>query len=254
MPVPDEFERTAVHQLPPTAPQGVAPGPPYPPAPGYPQHQYPYPWPPPAPRRTRRWPAVAALVVTVAATTLLVAALLSDRRPGGDAATATDVTAPAPTTTAPPDTVPEPAAGTSPERPAPLGTPLSPAKGWTMRLTHVDLDADEEMAAGSFLARPGSGKQFVLVTMELTYQGTQPAVPLSQVKVTLVAPGGAAHGYSLSPTPDRIDALSEVPPGGSLHGNVAFEVPRAEVSRLVLRAEPLFTLTRNADQRYFALR
>jgi hypothetical protein len=216
---------------------------------------YPPSYPPSSPspfgkRRSRLVPTLAAggAIVVIA---VIISALLrqsGDTGAGGTPSTRASVNAVVSTTT------PAPPPGTSSDQPAPMGTPVSPAKGWTITVTGAELDADARMAASSFLSRPGAGKQFVLVSVAGTYQGDQPATPIGALKVSLLTPQGTAYGWALNPTPDRLDAFAQVPPGGSVTGSIAFEIPKADVARVALLAEPLFSLDAKKDQRYLAIR
>jgi hypothetical protein len=176
---------------------------------------------------------------------VVVAALLApkDTLTSGPPTTAPAVTARPTSTTTP---------GLSVDQAAPLGTELSPAKGWAAKVTAVELDADATMAANSFLSRPGRGQQFVLVTVQVTNQGAKPA-SVTEMKASLLTPDGVAHGVAWNPTPDRLDTFAQLQPGATVSGNLAFEVPKAQAAGAVLLAEPLFTLDQRKDQRFFAL-
>jgi hypothetical protein len=216
----------------------------------------PYPVAPPYGYRKRRSPFLATvlagggLMLVIA----IVAALLwprPDAGTGGPSSTSASADAVVDTTPAP---LPLAEAGTSANAPAPVGTDVAPAKGWTVKVTAADLDADATMARASIFSKPGPGKQFVMVSLTTGHSGARAATLLAEMKLSLRTTDGTTHGASWwHPTPDRLNALAQVPPGGSISGNLAFEVPEAGVNGAVLLAEPLFTLNQAKDQRFLAL-
>jgi hypothetical protein len=193
---------------------------------------------------------MAVVAVAGVAAGAIVVGALAITRDGERRASATSVPTEVTTPTAPPTTV---ASGLSIDQPAPLGAALSPAKNWTVKVTGVDLDGDATMARQGMFFRPGPGKQYVLVSLSATNEGTKPA-NLGEVKAELVTPDGAAHGSSWwLPTPRKLDPFTQVQPGGTTSGSLAFEVPKADVSRVVLMVEPMFSLTPGKDQRFLAV-
>jgi hypothetical protein len=230
-------------------PNGHPPG-------GYPPGAYgPPPYgPSPAPPRRRR--GLVAGVVLCAGLVLIVVLLAQlllpkDRRGAGPSTTRV-ATAPVETTvTAPPTTV---VAGASPDDPAPLGTEVEAAKGWRVRVTKVDLDANAEMARASWLARPGRGRQYVIVSVVVTHDAAKPAVLSLEAKAAMVGPSGASSSPSLIQPPGNLSPFAEVPAKGTVQGSLAFEVAKADVPGLMLKVEPTFTLDGAKDQRYLALR
>ena len=158
----------------------------------------------------------------------------------------------APTTTTVPTTVPGPPPGTSADSPAPVGSDVSPAQGWTVRVTGVELNGNATMAAANILARPSRGKQYVIVAVDVNRTGPR-AATLGEMKASLRTSDGEMHSPTWLPPPNRLDPFAQVQPGGSDSGNIVFEVPSSAVQGAVLVAEPLVTLSPAKDRRYLAL-
>jgi hypothetical protein len=230
---PDDFERTIVQPLPQPAP---APPPVY------------APYGPPAAGPRRGW-ALPALVAGIGGVIVVVlaVALIAPRTTPTDAGPSTVVSA-----DATPETTMALTAGRSRETPAPVGTESSPAKGWTLKVTGAETDADAIMKKASVFSKPGRGKQFVLVSFTAANQGTKPA-SLLEVKLSMLTADGSAHGSSWNATPDRLDTLTQVQPGGTVSGKLAYELPKASIASAVVLAEPVFTVDHNEDQRFFAI-
>jgi hypothetical protein len=181
----------------------------------------------------------------------LVAAALFEPRLPTALRPSTTPAAPAPTTV--PTTEPRPA-GASRDQPAPIGTDVVPAKGWTVRVTKADLDADAEMRRAQWWMRPGQGERYVLLTLDVGHQAEQKAVPSFEMKFAMVTAKGTEHWPMVyNPTPGSFAIGQEWPPQGSRSGTVAFELPRAEIPGAVLRIEPTVTLDQAKDRRYLAL-
>jgi hypothetical protein len=159
---------------------------------------------------------------------------------------------PGPTTVGPGG--PSVMAGTGQGNPAPVGTAVTPAKGWTVRVTSAQLQGDATMKAENAFISPNSGKQFVIVGISVTNGGDQAATTASNVKLTLLSPGGVATDVSWARPPASFDVGSQLQPGATLNGNLAFEVARSDAAGSVLLAEPAFTMTKAEDQRFLALR
>jgi hypothetical protein len=240
LPVPDP---TVIQQRPRYPPPGPPPGP-YGPVP-------PPPWPLVARRRRHGWLVGLLSCGGLLAGGVVALALLQPRIPAALRPPTTSATV-ASTTTIPPTTAP--AIGASRDRPAPVGTEVVPAKGWTARVTGADLDADAEVAKAAWgFLRPERGKRFVLVTLDVGHQAANSSVLISEVKLALVAPSGATYSPTLNPTRDRFDIGEQWPPQGHKSGTVAFQVPRNEIAGSVLRVEPMFTIDGPRDQRFLAL-
>jgi hypothetical protein len=241
--------------------QPIPTQPPHPPHAPYPPYPYGAPYPPygggyPPPRPPRRWLAWAGAAGILGLAVIVVAALFNPKTPTASgpttAATARASITPAPTTST---TIDAKGPGASADAPAARGTAVKPAKGWTVAVTDVDLDATSEMAKAAWYARPAPGKQYVLVTVTATHDGAQQATFFGEVKLSLHTAKGGSHGPNLiNPARNRLEIGVQVPPQGSKSGTVLFELPKADVAGAVLVAEPMFTRDQAEDQRYLALR
>ena len=141
--------------------------------------------------------------------------------------------------------------GTSKDNPAPLGTAIEVAKGWTVTVNSVNLDANAIMATENTFNTPASGKVFVIANVTVANGDDTPSSAFSNVTVKMLTPSGAALDTAFGVTPDALDVSTQLQPGGSLTGNLLYEVPAADVTGLLVLGEPLFTLDEVADQRFW---
>ena len=139
----------------------------------------------------------------------------------------------------------------------PIGQSASVGGGWTAVVNSVNLNANEVVASGNqFNEPPADGTVYVLANVTTTYNGDDPsdktgvrfqAVGTSSNKV--IDPGGSTY-----PTPpEPYQQLTEVFKGGSLTGNIVFEVPTADVDSLVLIGHALLSFN-DDDRAFFATR
>jgi hypothetical protein len=210
---------------------------------------------PPPVRRRRRWVAPLLACTGAFLGVVVVAALLSPRDPTASPPTTTPatVTLPPTTTARPTTTDPDSGPGSRADQPAPVGTAVDPAKGWTVKVTKVDADADAEMAKAAWWLRPGSGKRYVLVTLAVTHQGDQKGTLFAEMKFAMRLPDGNVVRPTINPMRDHLEIGQQLPPKGSKTGTLAFEVPKGDAAGAVLQAEPMFTLDGEKDQRFLAL-
>ena len=239
----------------PTVVQPVPIPPPPPPPPGPPGYYRPAPmgYPPPV-RPGRRWLAPLLACAGAFLGVVVVAALLSPKDPAPSPPSSTATVTLRPTTTVRPTTTrPDSGPGSSADQPAPVGTAVEPAKGWTVTVTKVDADANAKMAKAAWYLRPGSGKRYVLVTLEVTHQGEQKGTLFAEMKFAMRLPDGATVGPMFNPMRDHLEIGQQLPPQGTKTGTLAFELPKGDVAQAVLLAEPMFTLDGEKDQRFLAL-
>lgn len=157
---------------------------------------------------------------------------------------------------APVTTIPlPPPAGADRNAPAPLGTPVSAAKGWVVTVNGAELNANATAAKGNQFNRPEVGKQYVAVDLTLRNDSELPGSPGANMKLTLLAPSGVGSTFAFVAGVPALDLYSaQLQPGASVTGRMWFMVPTAEAAGVVLLAEPLFTLDTVADQRFLAVR
>jgi hypothetical protein len=149
--------------------------------------------------------------------------------------------------------------GVSAKDPAPIGTTLEVAKGWTVTVQSAERNGNATMATGDKygISKPSAGEQFVLAKVSLTNGSDRPGSWDSNVKLSLLPPSGVAVSGSGSSgcyqAPERLESMAQLQPGATLVGNVCFEVPAADAAAAVLLAEPTFTMDEAEDQRFFSL-
>jgi hypothetical protein len=151
-----------------------------------------------------------------------------------------------------PDTPAVAGQGMSAANPAPVGTPVEAAKGWTVTVVETILQADRAMVGVNEFQHPQTGEQYVLANLKVHNGSDRPDPPLSAVKLSALSNGAAnPAGHDLVPAP-KLDLNAQLQPGATAQGWVPFQVP-AGAHDVVLLAEPLITLDQNADQRFLAL-
>lgn len=138
--------------------------------------------------------------------------------------------------------------------PVPLGQPAEVGAGWTVLVNSVDLDANDEVAAANqFNEPPAEGKVYVLANVTITYNGSEPSDAAGVTFEALGAATNTAISQAMAVAPDELSMFTEVFQGGSLSGNVVFEVPVADVETLVLIGHAMMSFDTN-DRAFFATR
>jgi hypothetical protein len=155
---------------------------------------------------------------------------------------ATTTTTPPSTTTAPPSTTSAPSAGTR-KNPVPIATDAVVGDGWSARIDSVDFNAAAKVkAANRFNAEPAAGSVYVMVAVTLTYNGSKAKASYG---VRFSALGGSNVQISEASLvlPNELDSFKDVFQGGSISGNIAFQVLTSDVPMLVVYAEPAMSFT-----------
>lgn len=123
------------------------------------------------------------------------------------------------------------------QSPTPIGTEAPVGGGWTAIVNSVNLDAtDVVLAANQFNEPPIAGSQYVLANVTITYNGTE-ASDSTGVRFQALGPSNVAldaGGSTYVTPPAPLEAFTEVFQGGSLTGDIVFEVPSADVGELVI--------------------
>jgi invasion protein IalB len=214
--------------------------------------------PPPAPgprplqpARQRSGCATVAIVAAVAAVgvLLLVAVTVAILAAAATSPATEDAVSPQPATTAVEHT--EAPAGSSPTNPAPLGTPVSPAKDWTVTVTAGDRNANARMAALNQFNKPKPGTQFLTVTLEVRNNSDRPEHP--PIEIGMLTPGGVRITESFLAEVNVFNKYAQLQPGGILKGELVYEVPVEDANAVVLLAEPMLTLDQVDDQRFLSV-
>lgn len=251
----------------------------YPPAapaqPGpYPPHYLPGPGPglPPAKKKGLPTGVIAAIIVVPLAL-LFFAALLTSPSSKSQVATGPTTSAvalssgaekeqqvsqpagQAPTT--PPTSAKAAEAGMSQAAPAPIGTEVSPALGWGVKVESANLDATAEILAQSKYNTPSTGKQYLTVTLTISNHSDKPEMAGANIQLSLLNLNGVAIDRSYScmmNATDELDTSAQYQPGAVVTGRLCFEVTAEQALNAVLLAEPTFTLDKAKDQRFLALK
>lgn len=138
--------------------------------------------------------------------------------------------------------------------PIALGTAVTVAKGWDVKVNSAQLNADAELKAANMFNTPDPGAQFVTVNVSVTNNSTKPEALFTNVKLSLLPPSGVAISSSfVAGIGGALDTSAQMQPGATATGVLVYEVPSAQVTGSVLLGEPFMTLDTAKDQRFFAL-
>ncbi len=129
------------------------------------------------------------------------------------------------------------------EDPIPAGKPVR-IGDWQVEVLSATTNATKTvLAENEFNSKPEAGNQFVLIEVAATYVGT--ATDSLFGGVTFSTVGAGAVGYSFAAgcgvIPDEINEYAEVFPGGTVRGNMCWQVANDDAASLVLVAEPSFS-------------
>lgn len=148
---------------------------------------------------------------------------------------------------------PAPETSSSRDNPVPLGQTADVGGGWSLTINDVNPDADADIAAGTeFNEPPADGNTYVVANITATYNGEgsdTSGIFVEAVGQSDVAIDPGAEGNAVPNEP--YDIFNEVFSGGSVTGNVVFEVPTSDIDSLVLIGQ---ALTSFDDRAFFATR
>lgn len=142
-----------------------------------------------------------------------------------------------------PAPAPAAAVGTR-ENPIRLGSDGDIGGGFRIKIVSVDTDATAAVMAANSLNKQAPGKHFVLARISATYTGSGAGnffVPSLQLRA--VGPSGVS--YSTFGSDSRCGVIADafhssvVFAGGTIVGNVCWQVPQAEAGELVLFPDSL---------------
>src|SRR5690606_22550320 len=111
------------------------------------------------------------------------------------------------------------------------------------------------LAENMFNDPPAPGEQFVMVTVEVTYNGSESGSPSFELNFKAVGDASVAYTTyddSCGVVPNDQFRANELFTGGSIRFNVCWSVPSEDVDSLVMFVEPTFSF--NAKPVFFALR
>ena len=143
--------------------------------------------------------------------------------------------------------------GTTRDNPAPIGAAVDMPNGWRISVTSVVPNATRRVVESQryYSKSPKEGHQFFLVRLTIVRIGEGSANRAHGFE----AVGGSNVSYreacGYSRIPDRLPPwTTEVFPGGSVSGNICFEVRSSEVGSLVMFYDPVYD---RSERRYFSL-
>lgn len=141
------------------------------------------------------------------------------------------------------------------DNPLPLGTRIEMGE-WTLAVTEVNPDAaDEVLAENQFNDPPVEGRQFVLFTVDATYEGDDSGTAWLDLSWAIVGSAGNTFGTAMDDycgvIPRPLNDTGETFPGGSVTGNVCVSVDSAQVDGATIRIEESFSF--DDTRAFFAL-
>ena len=123
---------------------------------------------------------------------------------------------------------------------------------WKVKVVSVTLDADEIVASQNEFNRPPQAEdQYVLVKVEATRTGGEPAAFWADVYCTFAGSGGSTFETTLADVPDSIKETAKASKDASVSGTIVFEVAADQVPGGVLVMKQ--SLSPDAGRLFFAL-
>lgn len=126
------------------------------------------------------------------------------------------------------------------ENPYPVGSTITNGD-WSVTVNSVNLDAADIVAAENSFNDPApEGMTYLLVNATVTYVGTSNTGEMPWTTIDYVTVDGTTVSSvdTTAVTPERLDTISELYPGGSTTGNVLLTVPRDTAGDGVLAVSP----------------
>ena len=136
----------------------------------------------------------------------------------------------------------------------PIGETIA-VGGWDITITHAAEDATAEvLAENSFNEEPADGRQFFMIGIEATYNGTASDSLFASTSFSTVGPLAVAYTGedTCGVVPGEIEVFSEVFPGGTVAGNLCWSVRSEDVDGLVFYAQEAVSL--DGEPLFFDLR
>lgn len=141
------------------------------------------------------------------------------------------------------------------ENPIPIGE-AGQVGDWTITVRRVRPDATNAvLAENRFNDPPLDGRRFFMIRVSLTYGGVDSKVPWADLSLEAVGASNVAYTTDdpgCGVIPDNLNDVNEVFSGGTIEGNICFQIDQTDVDSLVLYVEPSFSL--DDDRVWFALR
>ncbi|HOT07559.1 MAG TPA: hypothetical protein PLI05_05030 [Methanotrichaceae archaeon] len=133
-----------------------------------------------------------------------------------------------------------------------MGTPVDLGDGWLVTVLSIMPDATQTiLKENMFNDPPKAGNQFFMARVRVSYNGGGSKSFGGSFRLRAMGP--SAIGYSTfensaGVTPDPLPD-SEVFSGGSIEGNIAWQIKSSDASSLVMYDSPLFS---SSDRTYMA--
>ena len=167
----------------------------------------------------------------------------------------------------PPTTVGSPASSTTtasddPTRasssfddPFPIGSQVTPAKGWSIKVNSADLNADGAMSAASATNTPEPGKHFVIVNVTIGNGNDSAGLYPLHLSTALATKSGREvdNEDCTAIPPSPLDAGTEIGAGETMTGNICFEGTADEIVGSALVAGATFSDEAQDGRQYLAL-
>jgi len=123
------------------------------------------------------------------------------------------------------------------EDPVPMGTSVDLGDGWVVTVLSVTPDATGIiLQENQFNDRPASGNQFFLARVRVEYRGEGSDTFSGSYRLRAVGPSGVGYSTfqnSAGVIPDELPS-SEVFTGGSIEGNIAWQIKSSDAGSLVM--------------------
>lgn len=142
--------------------------------------------------------------------------------------------------------------GSSREKPLPIGSTIQ-NDDWEITVNSVDLNADSKLKAHSkYNDAAADGNVQILVNMTYKYKGSKSEGEHLFPRVDYVTASGNSISWSKKylRVPEQFDVSQTLYNGASATGNIAFEVPKADVDKGTLAVTPGFT----GEKKFFAVK
>jgi len=126
---------------------------------------------------------------------------------------------------------------------------------WDLTVVSAAPDAGEAvLAENPFNDPPADGYRFFIAEIAATYQGAEAESLFLGLTFEAVGNGGVAYDFSAycGVIPDPIDDFFDIPTGGTVTGNICWQVTTDDADSLVLMAYPGFSF--GDDRAFFSLR
>ena len=149
----------------------------------------------------------------------------------------------APTTTVAATTTPEaPAAGTV-DDPVPAGAWAAVGTMSAVVVANEPEATDAVSSENEFNEEPAPGNQFVLWRVAVANDGNGPTQLFTNLSFSVVGPSAAEYDASAycGLVPDQLDEFRDVFPGGTIEGNLCWEVAEEDAEDLLLLVDAVLT-------------